>query len=189
MTNPTPTSTTHPVTREIRKTTSWSIVLSVLMIAAGALAIVSPAIAGVAVTVFFGWLLIISGLLHLAYAWQAGRPGAVLWEILLAILYGGIGVYLLARPGAGMASLTLALACYLVFEGVLEFVLAFRLRPLPGTGWLLFDGIVTLVLALMIGSAWPISSAWAIGTLVGASMLSSGVTRLMLSVAVRRIVA
>jgi uncharacterized membrane protein HdeD (DUF308 family) len=61
------------------------------------LAIFSPAIAGVAVTVFFGWLLIFSGILHLAYAWQAGRPGAVVWEILLGILYGGIGFYLLAR--------------------------------------------------------------------------------------------
>jgi uncharacterized membrane protein HdeD (DUF308 family) len=54
---------------------------------------------------------------------------------------------------------------------------------------LLFDGIVTLVLAAMIGSAWPISSVWAIGTIVGVSMLFSGITRLMLSVAVRRIVA
>ena len=55
--------------------------LSVLMIAAGVLAIFSPAVAGVAVTVFFGWLLIFSGFLHLAYAWQAGRPGTVTIEI------------------------------------------------------------------------------------------------------------
>src|SRR4029453_2336048 len=102
-----------PITDDIHKATTWSIVLSVLMIAAGVLAIVSPAIAGVAVTVLFGWLLIFSGILHLAYAWRAGRPGAVVWEILLGMLYGGIGVYLLVWPGAGLASLTLALAFYL----------------------------------------------------------------------------
>jgi len=189
MANSMANSMTNAITGDIHKATTWSIVLSVLMIAAGVLAIFSPAIAGVAVTVFFGWLLIFSGILHLAYAWQAGRPGAVVWEILLGILYGGIGFYLLARPGAGLASLTLALAFYLVLEGVLEFVLSFQLRPLPGSGWLLFDGIVTLVLAAMIGSAWPISSVWAIGTLVGVSMFFSGITRLMLSVAARRIVA
>jgi uncharacterized membrane protein HdeD (DUF308 family) len=183
------TSLTNAITSDIHKATTWSIVLSVLMIAAGVLAMFSPAIAGVAVTVFFGWLLIFNGLLHMAYAWQAGRPAAVVGEILLGFLYGAIGVYLLAQPGAGLASLTLALAFYLVFEGVLEFVLSFQLRPLPGSGWLLFDGIVTLLLAAMIGSAWPISSAWAIGTLVGVSMLFSGITRLMLSAAVRRIVA
>ena len=177
------------MTGDIHKATTWSIVLSVLMIAAGVLAIFSPAIAGVAVTVFFGWLLIFSGILHLAYAWQAGRAGAVVWEILVGMLYGGIGVYLLARPVAGLESLTLALAIYLVIEGVLEFVLAFQLRPVPGSGWLLFDGIVTLALAAMIGSAWPISSVWAVGTLVGVSMFFSGITRLMLSVAVRQTVA
>ncbi len=109
---------------------------------------------GVAVTVFFGWLLILSGILPLAYAWQAGRPGAVVREALVGILYGGIGFYLLARAVAGLESLTLALAFYLVLEGVLEFVLSFQLRPLPGSGWLLFDGIVTLALAaLMHGAA------------------------------------
>jgi uncharacterized membrane protein HdeD (DUF308 family) len=170
---------------DIRKATTWSIALSVLMIAAGVLAIFAPAIAGVAVAVFFGWLLIFSGILHLAYAWQAGRGGAVVWEILVGMLYGGIGFYLLARPVAGLESLTLALAIYLVLEGVLEFMLAFQLRPLPGSGWLLFDGIVTLVLAAMIGNTWPISSVWAVGTLVGVSMFSSGITRLKLSVAAR----
>jgi uncharacterized membrane protein HdeD (DUF308 family) len=179
----------NSMTGDIHKATTWSIVLSVLMIAAGVLAIASPAIAGVAATVFFGWLLIFSGMLHLAYAWQAGRAGAVVWEILVGMLYGGIGVYLLARPVAGLESLTLALAIYLVTEGVLEFVLSFQLRPLPGSGWLLFDGIVTLVLAAMIGSAWPISSVWAVGTLVGVSMFFSGITRLMVSVAVRQVVA
>ena len=182
-------SMTDAVTSDIRKATMGSIVLSVLMIAAGVLAIISPAIAGVAVTVLFGWLMIFSGILHLAYAWQAGRPAAIIWEILLGILYGGIGFYLLAQPVAGLETLTLALVFYLVAEGVLEFVLSFQLRPLPGSGWLLFDGIVTLALAAMIGSAWPISSVWVIGTLVGISMFSSGITRLMISIAARRIVA
>jgi uncharacterized membrane protein HdeD (DUF308 family) len=179
----------NSIAGDIHKATTWSIVLSVLMIAAGVLAIFTPAITGVAVTVFFGWLLVFSGILHFAFAWRAGRASAVIWEILLGTLYGGIGFYLLARPVAGLASLTLALAIYLVIEGVLEFILSFQLRPAPGSGWLLFDGIVTLVLAAMIGSAWPISSVWAVGTLVGVSMFFSGITRLMLSVAVRRTVA
>ena len=182
-------SMTNAITGDIHRATTWSIVLSALMIAAGVLAILGPGIAGVAVTVFFGWLLIFSGVLHLAFALRAGRASAVAWEMLLGILYGGIGFYLLARPVAGLESLTLALAIYLVIEGILEFVLAFQLRPAPGSGWLLFDGIVTLVLAAIIGSAWPTSSTWAVGTLVGVSMFFSGITRLMLSVAVRRIVA
>ena len=179
----------NSITGDIHKASTWSIVLSVLMIAAGVLAILVPSIAGVTVTIFVGWLLVFSGFLHLAFAWRAGRAGAVVWEILVGILYGGIGFYLLARPVAGLESLTLALAIYLLIEGVLEFVLAFKVRQAPGSGWLLFDGIVTLVLAAMIASAWPTSSVWAVGLLVGVSMFFSGITRLMLSVAVRRIAA
>jgi uncharacterized membrane protein HdeD (DUF308 family) len=173
----------------VHKATTWSIVMSVLMMAAGVLAICVPVIAGVTATVIVGWLLIFSGILHLAFAWRAGKAGVVLWEILLGIVYGAIGFYLLVSPLAGLASLTLAIAIYLLIEGVLELVLSFELRPALGSGWLLLDGIITLVLAVMIWSTWPSSAVWVVGTLVGISMFFSGVTRLMLSTAVRRIVA
>ena len=179
----------NPMTAGVRKATTWSIVLSVLMITAGVTAIGVPMIAGVAITALVAWLLIFSGVLHLAFALRGGRAGAVLWEILLGVVYGAIGFYLLANPVAGLASLTLAIAIYLLIEGALEFGLSFQLRPLPGSGWLLVDGIVTLLLAVMIWSTWPSSAAWVVGTLVGISMLFSGITRLMLSMAVRRIVA
>ena len=74
MANSMANSMTNPIVGDIHKATTWSIVLSVLMIAAGVLAIFSPAIAGVAVTVFFGWLLIFSGILHLAYACRRAAP-------------------------------------------------------------------------------------------------------------------
>jgi uncharacterized membrane protein HdeD (DUF308 family) len=173
---------------DIRKASTWSIVLSVLMIGAGTVGLLAPAITGLAATLVFSWLLIFSGVLHLGFAWRAARPGTAVWEILIGVLYGGIGFYMLSRPIAGLEALTLALATYLVLESVLEFVLAFSLRPLPGSGWLAFDGIVTLLLAAMIGSGWPASSAWAVGTLVAIGMLFSGVTRLMISAAVKSIV-
>ena len=179
----------NSITTDVHRATTWSIVLSVLMIAAGVLAICVPVVAGVAVTALVGWLLVFSGLLHLAFAWRGGRAGSILWEILLGLVYGATGVYLLASPVAGLASLTLAIAAYLLIEGVLEFVLSFQLRPVPGSWWLLFDGIITLVLAVMIWTTWPSSALWVVGTLVGISMFFSGITRLMLSMAVRRIVA
>ena len=177
------------VTAGVHRAITWSIALSVLMIVAGLLAIGLPVVVGIAVTAVVGWLLIVSGALHLAFAWRTGRAGVVVWEILLGLAYGAIGFYLLARPVAGLASLTFAVAIYLFAEGVLEFILSFQLRPAPGTGWLLVDGIITLVLAAMIWGTWPSSAAWVIGTLVGISMLFSGITRLMLALAVRRIVA
>jgi uncharacterized membrane protein HdeD (DUF308 family) len=68
----------------------------------------------------------------------------------------------------------------------LNIALFFKVRSVQGSSWFLIDGIITLLLGLMIYAQWPSSSAWAIGTLVGVSMIISGVTRVMLSLAVRK---
>lgn len=169
----------------VKKSVGWSIVLSVLLIVAGVLAIASPYAAGIAVNILVAWLLVFSGCAHLVFAWYARGTGGLLWELLVGVLYIFIGAYLLMHPSRGLASLTIALAIYLLLEAILEFVLGFTLRPLPGSGWLVFDGIVTLVLAVLIWRTWPSSTSWVIGTLVGISMLFSGASRLMLSLMAR----
>jgi uncharacterized membrane protein HdeD (DUF308 family) len=78
------------------------------------------------------------------------------------------------------------LAFLFLVEGVLDFMLWWKSRSSRGAIWILVDSIVTLVLGGMIYVHWPSSSVWAIGTLVGISMIMSGVTRLMLSLAVRK---
>jgi len=172
-----------------KESVGWSIGVSVLMILTGVLAIVVPPAAGIAVLVVVAWLLIFSGVAHLVFAWHTRTAGGLVWELLLGILYIFVGVYALFDPAAGLVSLTLVLAIYLLAEGVLELMLSFRLRPLPGSNWLLFDGIITLILAILIWKNWPSSSEWVIGTLVGFSMLFSGAARLSLSLATRRVVA
>lgn len=172
-----------------KESVAWSIGLSVLMLLTGVLAIVIPPVAGIAVLAVVAWLLVLSGAAHLVFAWHTRTAGGVLWELLLGILYIFVGVYALLHPVAGLASLTLVLAIYLFAEGVLEFVLSFRLRPMPGSNGLLFDGIITLLLAILIWRSWPWSTEWAIGTLVGISMLFSGAARLSLSLAARRVLA
>jgi len=173
----------------VKKSVGWSIGLSILMILAGCLAIAVPQAAGIAVNLLVAWLLVFSGAAHLVFAWHTRTAGGVVWELLLGILYIYVGAYLLFRPVAGLASLTLALAIYLFAKGVLELILSFRLRPMPGSGWLLFDGIITLILGGMIWRTWPSSTEWVVGTLVGISMLFSGISRLMISLAARRLVA
>jgi uncharacterized membrane protein HdeD (DUF308 family) len=172
---------------DVRRVTGWSIGLSVLMIVAGIFAIASPFWAGIAVTRVVGWLLLFSGGLHFVYAFRGGGVTAVIWEILLAVLYAVAGIYILANTAIGLATLTFVIAFFLFVEAIIEFTASYMMRHEKGSGWLLFDGIVTLLLALMIWGTWPASEAWAIGTLVGVSMLFSGVSRLMMASAVRRI--
>jgi len=172
-----------------RSMAMWSIVLSVLMILAGLLAIGAPVLAGVTVTLIVGWMLIFSGVLHLVFAWSGHTARTVIGEILIAIVYGAIGVFLLSRPLMGLASLTMALAFYLVISGALEILLSVQLRPLVGSGWLLVAGIVAIVLAAMIYMSWPSAALWVVGTLVGISMIFSGIGRLALTMTHRAVAA
>jgi uncharacterized membrane protein HdeD (DUF308 family) len=171
----------------LRQASGWSIVWAVLLILFGIVAIGSPLLAAVAVSALIAWLIILAGAVHLVVAFHAHGAGSMIWKLLVGLAYIAFGGYLLMHPLLGVASLTLLLASLFLIEGVLDIVLYFNLRPARGAGWVLFDGLVTLLLAAFIGFHWPSSSAWAIGTLVGVSMIMSGVTRLMMSLGVRRL--
>ncbi len=157
---------------------TWSIAGGVLLILAGLLAIFLPFFAGVAVTAIVGWLLLFAGLAHLVYAWSARGAGGVVWQLIIGILYVLVALYLILHPARGLLTLTLLLASYFVVEGVLELVMYFRLRRAHRAGWFLLDALITLFLGGLIWAHWPFSSVWALGTIVGVSLLSSGFTRL-----------
>lgn len=180
---------THSLATEAKQATGWFIVLSVVMIVAGILAIGLPLAAGIAVNIVVAWLLILAGAAHFAFGWHLRGIGGVTWQFLLGILYVGVGVYLLLRPLAGLLTLTLALAIYLFIEGIIEIALSFGLRPRSGWGWMLLDGIVTLILGVMIWRLWPSATEWVIGTLIGINMIFSGLMRLMLSMTARSLVS
>jgi uncharacterized membrane protein HdeD (DUF308 family) len=172
-----------------KQSVGWAIVLSILLILAGVLAIVVPPAAGIAVAILVAWLLLLGGVAHLAFAWHVRSTGGLLWEVVIGLLYLALGIYLLVRPVVGLASITLLLACYLFAKGIVVIILAFRIRPLQGSGWLFFDGAIALILGAMIGLSWPSSSEWAIGTLIGISMLFAGFSRLQIAMTARRLVA
>jgi len=169
----------------IRQVSTMSILWGVLLICLGMLAVASPLMAAIAVNVLIAWLIVIAGVIHLIVAFHTREAGSVIWRLLVGLAYVCFGVYLIARPAVGVASLTLLLAALFLVEGILDIVLFFRARSMPRSIWILLDGIVTLLLGLMIYAQWPSSSAWAIGTLVGVSLIISGITRIMLALAVR----
>jgi uncharacterized membrane protein HdeD (DUF308 family) len=170
----------------VRHASTWSIVWGVLLIIFGMVAIGSPFLAAVAVNAVIAWLIVLAGVVHLVLAFHTHRAGSVIWKLLVGVAYLCFGAYLIMHPVLGVASLTLVLASLFLIEGILNIVLFFKMRPMQGSSWVLVDGIITLMLGLMIYLQWPSSSAWAIGTLVGVSMIISGVTRVMISLAVRR---
>jgi uncharacterized membrane protein HdeD (DUF308 family) len=176
----------HTPVEMVRNASTVSILWGVLLIVLGMVAVGSPLLAAVAVNVVVAWLIVLAGIAHLMLAFRAHGAGNMIWKLLVGVAYVCFGAYLIMRPLLGVASLTLVLASLFLLEGILDIVLYVKMRPLHGSNWVLLDGIVSLLLGGMIYMQWPSSSAWAIGTLVGVSMIFSGVARVMMSLAVRR---
>jgi uncharacterized membrane protein HdeD (DUF308 family) len=170
----------------VRHASTISIVWGVLLIVFGVMAVGSPFLAAVAVSVVVAWLIVLAGVVHLMLAFRVHGAGSMIWKVLVGFAYLCFGGYLILHPVLGVASLTLLLASLFLIEGILNIVLYVKMRPIHGSSWMLIDGIITLLLGLMIYMQWPSSSLWAIGTLVGISMIFSGVARVMMSLAVRK---
>ncbi len=168
-----------------KKTSGWSVIWGILMFICGMAAIALPRISSVEIVIILSWILLIVGVWHLIFAFQSHGAGGILWQVLLAVLYGAVGIYMSMHPLLSVVSLTLVLAVFLTFEGVLEIILYFAVRGLRHAGWVLVNGIVTLILGILIWMQWPSSSTWVIGTLVGISLIFSGVSRFLLAFSLR----
>jgi len=172
----------------VRRASGWSIVLGILMIILGFIAAaLAPFEAGVILVYIVGWTAIFSGVAQLFYGFSGHEARHRWWEILLGLIYIVAGFYVLLHPLGGLLAITLLLACFLLVYGVFAIILAFQMRPAPGWGWVLFDAIVTVLLGGLIYVHWPLNSDWVVGTLFGISLIVSGFTRLMVSMAVRRL--
>jgi len=175
------------VLNSMKKASGASIALGVLMIVAGLIAMVEPGVSGLFIALIVGWSAIFNGFAQILYAFRTHGGMHVALEIILGIIYIIAGVYLIMHPVGSLLALTLLLACFLLVYGIFALVLAFRMRPHNGWGWVLFDGIITILLGALIWKHWPINSEWVVGTLFGISIFISGVTRLMVSLAIRSV--
>ena len=171
-----------------KKITGWYIAAAVLFIVLGIFGIVEPGVAGLGVTLLVGWLLLIGAVFHFVAAFKGGGAKQVIFQVLIGIVYAIGGFYFLTHTIMATATLTLLLAGIILAEGVIELISYFRMKSEGASGWLLLNGIITLLLGGLIWFHWPSSSVWAIGTLVGVNLLMTGITRLMFGMAVRKLV-
>ena len=168
----------------------WKLVLvqGIVMMVLGFLAVAEPNVATFAIGIFVGWLFFIGGIFRALSVWQSrGMPGFA-WSMLTALLAIVLGLILIFRPLAGVLTLTMVLIAFFILEGITAIVLAVQHRAHLGSwGWVLFSGIVDLLLAYLIWAGWPSSADWAIGLLVGINMLFFGLSLVMTSLAARLI--
>jgi uncharacterized membrane protein HdeD (DUF308 family) len=164
------------------------LVEGVVLLVLGATAVVLPPIATLAVTILFGWLFLVSGIVGLVTSfWMRHAPG-FWWSVLSAVLGIVVGGMLLGSPLTGAFSLTLVLIAFFLIEGAVSIMFALdHKRELSGQwGWMLMSGIVDLALAVMIFAGLPSTAVWAVGLLVGVNMIFGGTALIAMALHARK---
>ncbi len=171
--------------KDAKKNAGWLIFLGVVSVIVGVMAIGSPMVAGMSVAMVVGFFMVVSGLSQLAGAFKAGSFGSEALSLIGGIVTTLVGFLMFFRPLFGVKALALILAVYFLTEGISGIALAFKVRPEKGWGWMLFSSTLALLLAWFIFKQWPLSGAWAIGTLVGIHILFRGFSFVAIGVAAR----
>jgi uncharacterized membrane protein HdeD (DUF308 family) len=162
----------------LRKYRTWFMLYGALLVILGLAAIALPYIATLATNFLVGWLLLAGGVFGLIAVFSAGREASGFWwNLFTSIIYLLAGLALLFRPAAGILTLTILLAAYLLAGGIAKLVMAFGYkREIPKAwGWVLFSGLVDLLLGFIIISGFPGTATWVIGLMVGINLLMMGV--------------
>jgi uncharacterized membrane protein HdeD (DUF308 family) len=146
-----------------------------------------PPLASLAITIFLGWMFLISGIGGLFVTWWARNMPGFWWSLIsaaLAVLAGGI---LLARPVQGVLTLTIVVGAYFLAEGVTSIMYALEHRKELSRrwSWLLVAGLMDILIAFFIIAGLPGSAQWALGLLIGINMLFGGATLIGMALAAR----
>jgi len=156
----------------------WGLFLfeGIVLVILGVLAVMAPAIASVAATLFFGWLLLISGIVGLFTTLRARQAPGFWWSLISAAAGIVAGVLLIGWPLIGRLSLTAVLIAFLFVEGVVSIMYALEHRnALTGRwGWMLASGILDVVLGVILFAGLPGTALWALGLLLGINLLFGG---------------
>ena len=164
------------------------LLLGLALVILGGFAIAAPVISTLATSLTVGILLAASGVAQAVQAFWAKGWRGFLWHLATGIvqIVGGVLIYL--DPFAGAIAITLLIAATLLAQGVMQSVLAFRVRPHDGWGWLLLSGVVAIVVGVALAVKLPVASLATPGTLVGVALIFSGAAHIAIALAARRIV-
>jgi uncharacterized membrane protein HdeD (DUF308 family) len=157
--------------RSRASTARW---VGIALIVAGVLSMAAPLATGVSVMLVIGALMLVAGVSTALLAFGIGAFGRGLWLLLLAVLMVVAGWLIVSRPLEALASVTLLLASYFFLSGFMEIVAALGAAGVPGRGWMLVSGIVTVLLGVSLWRHFPASAAVAVGVLFGLRLLFHG---------------
>ncbi|MBB01798.1 MAG: HdeD family acid-resistance protein [Rubinisphaera brasiliensis] len=169
----TETAPVHPVSQGVKT-------LGIVIMVLGLLAILAPMLVGFGILMIVGALVLIAGIGRLAWAFQSPNREHAILRGLFGALTMICGVLMLTNPIFAAGVMTVVLSVYLLLDGVLETIAAFRFKPAQGWPLILLSGVLSIVLGALIWSQFPLSGAWAIGIFFGIKLIMIGMLMMTL---------
>ncbi len=170
----------------IKNNMAWFIALGVLLIILGAICIWAAVATTLISVMLFGWLLFIGGIVQAVHAFWVRPWSGLLLQLFIGILNIIVGLLIVANPGASALALTLLMAAFFVVGGIFRLVTAAE-EHIPGRGWMMFNGLIDIVLGILIWVHWPTTAFWVIGMFIGIDLVFTGWWFITLGSLARRI--
>jgi uncharacterized membrane protein HdeD (DUF308 family) len=163
------------------------LLMGIFLAILGVISIATPAVAGTAVIVVIGGLLLLAGVVQVVSGLRTEAGLSKLPPVILGVITAIAGLGVLGHPLLGLKFLTLLLAIFFTVEGIWKVIASFSYRPAAGWLALLLSGLVTLVLGILIYSEWPMSGLWAVGVLVGVDLLMTGISVIAVATTIKQL--
>lgn len=177
----------NDINNQVESSGSNVTLLGIITVVLGVLVLLAPLVVGMSIIYLLGVLVFLAGAIRLYWAFQA-----VGWEnrgmmFLIAALTLLCGIVMLTSPAFTAGLITIVLVIYLLLDGLFEIVAALRIRPQQGWGWLLFGGIISVLLGILLWQQFPLSGAWAIGVLLGIKLIMVGIIMITVGASIRTV--
>ncbi len=170
----------------------WKLMLAlgILMAVAGTMGLYMAVAVTLVTVLLYGGMLMAGGILSLVHFFKVREKKwhGRMTDLLLTLLYIGLGVVIFINPVAASAALTLLLGALFMCMGILRIRYGFRCRK-QGWKWLLpvTVGLLDCVFALVIALSWPVSGLWVIGLFVSIELIMNGWILIWTALAVRKL--
>jgi uncharacterized membrane protein HdeD (DUF308 family) len=164
----------------------WFLAFGIVLLLLGIAAIVRSVAATVASMLFFGWLLVLASIFEFVMAFMVGNWAGFFLHLLIAILFGIVGVTMLTRPVISAEALTLLMSIFFLTGGLYQLI-ASLWTHLPGWGWHALSGVVTSILGVLVLVGWPASGLWVIGLFLGIALVFYGWAWIALAIGLRKL--
>lgn len=172
--------------RQLIKNSNWYLAAGIGLIVLGILAITYAITATIFSVIYLGAVLISIGVFESIQSFKLNKWGYFFFRLFLSFLYIASGIFIALFPKINAITLTLILAIFFVITGAFRIIFSIVNNP-PHQGWLIFNGILTVLLGALIWWQWPYSGLWAIGLLVGIDALFTGWTWTILAVKAKQL--